>query len=89
MMSEQFLRELRATRDRGLPISFDDVLAGAESVFAKTAGDERYIIACIEDVCRRRVAKNEADYDKLKEAGWPSTTAATVDKTLASARLQN
>ncbi len=71
MMTEQFLQDLRATRDRGLPISFDDVLAGAASALAKTAGDERYMISCIEDACRRRLGVNRP----VNETGWPSATA--------------
>jgi len=87
-----FLHQLRALRDGGLPLSFDDVVDGIDQASANAKMDitrgevnEETVLRFIADACRKRVAKNEADYDRLKS----SVMSSEIYKTVASAQPQS
>jgi hypothetical protein len=86
MISMWFLHQLRALRDGGLSLSFDDVVEGIDKASANakmdiTRGevDEETVLRCIADVCRKRVCVPLA----------PHWAAAMRDKTAAADQPQN
>lgn len=88
--------DLRAMQDGGrLAPLFEDVINGLEAARTwrgehvnKSDIDEDHAIRCIEDACRKRMARYTKEYESLK-AGAPSFMANDTMAALSVARKQN